>query len=142
MRKETIFLALIALVIGLLVAGGFFYAFQMISRDPSGDTESIVLDPSPTPVSSNSDELMVSEPDDESVTDNKSVTVSGKTIPGSTVIISSENDEQVATPAENGNFSVTTTISEGVNLIEIISILPDGKERQVIRTVTYSTESF
>jgi hypothetical protein len=58
------------------------------------------------------------------------------------VIVTSENDEQVVTPAANGNFSLTTTISNGVNMIEIIAILPDGRERKVIRTVTYTTESF
>lgn len=142
MKKETIFLSLFALIIGLLVAGGFFYAYRMISRDDTPESTPITINPTPTPVSSNSEELMVNEPSDESVVESKSVKVTGKTVPGSIVIVSSENDEQVATPTDNGNFSVTTTIGEGVNVLEILSILPDGNERKAVRTVTYTTESF
>lgn len=142
MKKETIFLSLTALVIGLIVAGGIFFAYKYMTKPADKKGAIITLDPTPTPISSNSEELMLSEPQDESVVEKKSVSVSGKTIPGSTVIVSSETDEQVATPAENGNFSLSTTISEGANIIEVISILPSGEERKVIRTVTYSTESF
>lgn len=142
MKKETIFLSLTALVIGLLVAGGIFFAYKYMTKPADKKGTIITLDPTPTPISSNSEELMLSEPEDESVVEKKSISISGKTVPGSTVIVSSENDEQVATPADNGNFSLTTTISEGANIIEVISILPSGEERKVIRTVTYSTESF
>ncbi len=142
MKKETIILSLIALVIGLLVAGGFFFAYQAITSPPERNGTEITLNATPTPVSSNSDELMVNEPEDESVVENKSVTISGKTIPGSVVVIASENGENVAEPAENGDFSVNMTISEGVNIIEVVSILPTGEERRVVRTVTYSTETF
>lgn len=142
MKKETIFLSLTALIIGLLVAGGFFYAYQLITKpSPSGKTP-ITLNPTPTPISSNSEELTVNEPQDESVVENKSIAISGKTLPGSIVVITSETDEQVAKPADNGNFSVTITISEGVNIIEVVTILPDGTERKVVRTVTYTEESF
>jgi hypothetical protein len=142
MKKETMLLSLFALIIGLLFAGGIFYAYQFISQRPKQIQKNITLNPSPTAVSSNSDELMVEEPADEAVIDSKSVKVSGKTLPNSTVIVTSVNDEQVALPAENGNFSLTTTIGDGVHLIQVVSILPGGEEKKVVRTVTYSTESF
>jgi hypothetical protein len=143
MKKETIFLSLGALLIGLLVAGGVFYSYQYFTKPSDADDAKIIsLNPTPTPVSSNSDELMLDEPKDESVVDKKTVTVTGKTLPGSMVIVTSENDEQVATPADNGNFSLTTTLGDGVNIIEVLSILPSGEERKVVRSVTYSTESF
>ena len=142
MRKETILLSLAAIAIGLLVAGGFFYGYQYWTNQPKAQEKTITLNPTPTPVSTNSEELMVSEPTDETVVDSKSVRVSGKTVPGSLVIITSEIDEQVAEPADNGNFSVTTTVGEGVNIIQILTILPTGEERKAVRTVTYSTESF
>jgi len=142
MKKETVFLSLIALLIGLLVAGGAFYAYQLLNKPSDSKPTTITLNATPTPVSSNSEELMVDEPDDEIVVTNKSVTISGKTLPGSTVIVTSENDERVAEPAGNGNFSLTTTIADGVNIIEILAILPSGEERKVVRTVTYSRESF
>jgi hypothetical protein len=142
MKKETIFLSLTALFIGLIVAGGIFYAYQFLTNPGSEKPKMITLNATPTPVSSNSEELMVQDPTDESVAESRSVMIYGKTLPGSMVIVTSENDEQVVTPAANGNFSLTTTISNGVNMIEIIAILPDGRERKVIRTVTYTTESF
>jgi hypothetical protein len=142
MKKETIFLSLTALFVGLLVAGGVFYTYQFLTKSNGEQPKTITLNATPTPLSSNSDELMVNTPGDESVSENKTVNVSGKSVPGSTIIVTSENDEQVVTPADNGNFSLTTTISNGVNIIEVIAILPSGKERKVIRTVTYTTESF
>ena len=142
MKKETVFLSITALLIGLFVAGGAFYAYQMLSNPSAKKPVAIVLNATPTPVSSNSEELMVDEPDDEVVVASKSVKISGKTLPGSTVIVTSENDEQVAIPAGNGNFSLTTTIADGVNIIEILAILPDGSQRKVVRTITYTKESF
>lgn len=142
MKKETVFLSIGALLVGLLVAGGAFYAYQLLNKPADNKPATITLNASPTPVSSNSDELMVDEPQDETVVTNKSVKISGKTLPGSTVIVTSENDEQVATPADNGNFSLTTTIGDDVNIIEVIAILPSGEEKKVVRTITYSKESF
>jgi hypothetical protein len=142
MKKETIFLSLTALFIGLVVAGGIFYAYKFLTTPPEENNDIITLNPTPSPVSSNTDELMVNEPSDELVSETKSITVSGKTLPGSTLIVTSENDEQVVTPADNGNFSLTTTISDGVNIIEVIAILPSGEEKKVIRTVSFSTETF
>lgn len=142
MKKETFFLSIAALIVGLLVAGGIFYAFKFLTSPPPMEKRTITLDATPTPVSTNSDELMVTEPADESVTDSKSVKISGKTLPGSTVVVTSDTDEQVAEPAENGNFSLSTTVSEGVNIIQVISFLPSGEERRATRTVTYTTESF
>lgn len=142
MKKETVFLSITALLIGLFVAGGAFYAYQMLSNPSEKKPATITLNSTPTPVSSNSEELMVDEPDDEAVVASKSVKISGKTLPGSTVIVTSENDEQVAIPAGNGNFSLTTTIADGVNIIEILAILPDGGQRKVVRTATYTKESF
>lgn len=142
MKKETVFLSITALLIGLLVAGGAFYAYQLLNKQANNKPATITLNATPTPVSSNSEELMVDEPDDEIVVANKSVAISGKTLPGSTIIVTSENDEQVATPADNGNFSLNTTIADGVNIIEIIAILPSGEEKKVVRTITYSKETF
>lgn len=142
MKAERIILSLIALFVGLLVAGGAFYIYQMtqqISQDKS-DTITIKSHPTPTPNSNNY--LVIDSPKEEDLTDRKTITVSGKTIPESTIIISTESDDQVVKPTSTGTFNATQTIDDGVNIISITSIFPDGTEKTIKRSITYTTEDF
>jgi hypothetical protein len=63
-------------------------------------------------------------------------------MPNTTIIVSTEINDQVVNPAANGNFTLDTTIDNGTNLIQITAIFPNGEEKKMTRTVTYSTESF
>lgn len=141
MKKERFILSLIAILIGLAVAGVAFYLYQMTRVIPDTENKNTPkISPTPTPDSSLI--LEVDTPKDEEVVTRKTITVSGKTVPDATVIVSSETADEVATPAKNGNFSVTLTIGDGANVILITAIFPDGTEKKITKTVTYSTETF
>ncbi|MCL5746706.1 MAG: hypothetical protein M1277_00265 [Patescibacteria group bacterium] len=141
MKKESIVLSFIAVLIGILVAGGLFYIYQLTKTIPNTKIKPISITlPSATPTPSVF--LSLSSPTDESVVGNRTITISGTTNPQSTVAIITQTDQQIVTPAENGNFSTTVTIENGENPIEITSIAPDGEEKTIERTVTFSTEEF
>jgi len=142
MKSERIILSLIAIFIGLLVAGGGFYIYQMTKQIPRDKTDSITIKAHATPTPTSSDYLVIDTPKDESLIDRKTITISGKTIIGSTIIVSTETGDQVVKPTTMGTFSITQTIDSGTNIIAIKAIFPSGNEKTVQRSVSYTTEEF
>jgi hypothetical protein len=144
MKKEKIILSLGAVIVGLIAAGVAFYLYQMTKTIPpsKNQTISVKSEISPTPTLNTENFLTIENPKDESVFDTKKITISGKTMPNTTIIVSTEINDQVVNPAANGNFTLDTTIDNGTNLIQITAIFPNGEEKKMTRTVTYSTESF
>lgn len=141
MKGEKIVIAFIAVSIGILVAGVAFFLYQTTKILPSTKTKTIsISSPTSTPIPSVF--LTVDRPRDEEVSDKKIITISGKTAPSAIIVISTQSTDQVITPASNGNFSTTLIIDDGENEIEITSIAPNGEEARIVRTVTYSIESF
>ncbi len=141
MKKEQVILLFIATVIGILVAGAIFYLYQSTRIVPGNKLKTISIS-SPPPTPRPSIFLTVGSPIDQEVIDTRTITVSGKTSSDAVVAILTQNSHQMVTPAGNGDFSVTLTISDGQNIIEITAIAPNGEEAKVTRTVTFSSEEF
>ncbi len=143
MKKEQVVLSFIAILLGLLVAGIAFYFYQSTKVIPPSKTKTITITP---PIEKNKTSssiyLSLDSPKDEEVVDSKTVTVSGKTTPDATVLITTNASDQVITPAKNGSFSTTVTIENMENQILVKAISPNGEEIDAIRVVTFSTESF
>lgn len=141
MRAERIILSFIAVIFGLLVAGVAFFIYQSTKTiSPSKITTVTINQPTPTPIPSVL--LTIDQPANESVVNIKSITISGKTTPDATLVLTTDTDDQVDTPASNGNYAITTTLNDGANQITITAIAPDGQETKKTITVTYSTEEF
>lgn len=141
MKAERFVLSFIAILIGVLVAGGAFYAYQVFKKAPSPKPQTISIK-SPTPTPRKDHVFTVDNPTDESVVNKRSVTVSGKTEKDATIIVSVPSNDQVIKPSANGDYSVTMTIDDGANVLGVTSIFPDGQEEKIERTITYSTENF
>lgn len=141
MKQERVILSFIMVIVGLLVAGVAFYIYQGTKTVPASKTTVLAPTPSPTPISA-SVYLNVENPIDESISDNKTIIISGKTTPDATVAIITNSDQKVIQPSGQGDFSTTVIISDGQNLIQIIAFGSDGQSATVKRTVTYSTENF
>ena len=142
MKNEQVVLSFIAVLIGILVAGVAFYLYQStrtISQTQIQKAKNLI---SPTPTIAPAVLLTIEAPISEDVVDKKTIIVSGKTNPDAIVVITTTLGDQVITPTTTGSFSATVTIDDGANSIEITAIAPDGQETKVIRTVTYSTETF
>lgn len=142
MKKEQVVLSFIAVLIGILVAGVAFYLYQStktISKTQTQNQKSLIT---PSPAKAQTVILSIDTPRDEDVTDKKTVIISGKTSPDAIVVITTGIGDQVINPVSNGSFSATVTIDNGENLIEITAITPNGQETKVMRTITFSTETF
>lgn len=145
MKAERIVLSFIAVVIGLAAAGVAFYFYQMTRAIPPQKAQPLGIatkaaPPTPTPDMSNY--LMIENPKDEAVFDKKLISINGKTAKDATIIVSTEDGDEVVKPAANGDFTLTQTIPDGTSLIQFTAIFANGEEKKLTRTVTYSTENF
>ncbi len=141
MKKEKLILSFVATFFGLLVAGIVFYLFQATKTIPNTTTKTVSV-ASPTPVNSPSISLMLDQPKDEGVVDSKVLVVSGKTQSNAVIIVITDSSEDVITPSSNGNFSTTVNLDDGQNILEVISIAPNGESIKSKKTITYSLEEF
>ncbi|MBI5044525.1 MAG: hypothetical protein HZC02_01235 [Candidatus Levybacteria bacterium] len=142
MKAERIILSLIAIFVGLLVAGGAFYIYQMTKQIPDDQADTITIKSHPTPTPRSANFLSIESPKNESIVENKTITITGKTVPKSTIIVSTVSSDQVVKPSAAGNFSLTQVIDTGVNLVTVTAIFPDGNQQTQQRIVSYVTEDF
>jgi len=141
MKAEKLILSFIATLFGLLVAGLAFYAFQATKTIAPLRTKTIsIVSSSPTPTPTIF--LTVDRPKDEEVVNNKTVIISGKTTSNAVIVVITASFQDVITPALNGDFATTVSIDDGQNVIQIISIAPNGESITIKKTVTYSQEEF
>ncbi len=141
--KERILIIFIAIAIGLVITTLIYFLYQQTKTIPQkapGKTDLAAIGaPSPT---ISPGYLIISSPTNDSLTDKRLVTVKGSTHPEDTLIISSNQEDQVAKPTPDGKFTVSITIDAGANVIVVRSVAPDGSEHKDSRIVTYSTDQF
>ncbi len=142
MKAEKIVLSFVAVLVGLIAAGGAFYLYQA-TKIVSGENNDPLEAINPSPAENNNDYLfIIDSPKDEEVFDKRSINIKGKTLPGTTIIASSDDIDEIVTPAENGNFTLTMSIPEGTSVLNFAAIFPDGNEKIIKKTVTFTTEDF
>ncbi len=145
MKTEKVVISFVAALFGLIVAFVAFYFYQSSKVIPPskitlGTSTQNKIHPTPTP--DRGFYLTVSNPQDESVVSNKTIEVSGMANPSSVIVSMTPTDKEVVSPSQTGAFSISTTIGDGANIVEVTAISPTGEEQIVSRTITYSTEQF
>lgn len=142
MKSERVILSFVAVLIGLIVAGASFYLYEHYFKNSPVTSRTVtVKNVSPTPDTSN-DYITIDNPTDEQVVNSHSIQVNGKATKDATIIVSTPISDQVAIASADGNFSLTTTIDDDTNIMQVTAIFPDGTEQHIMRTITYSTETF
>lgn len=143
LRKEMF----IAITLGLILGGGAAYALVALPQtsQPSPSTaqntptSSEPDTPSPSVFAENSLNLEILLPENQALSEEKDVTISGKTLPGTLVTITSSVDQNVTTADENGAFSQRISLDEGTNEI-IILALKDQTTQEKRLIVNYTSE--
>lgn len=140
--KERLIIIIVAIIAGLFITSAGFFIYQ--STKKASDTPIVKDGPrtTTTPSSNGSIFVRVSEPNDESLTAKRTVSVKGSTNPENIVVISSNLEDIEVKPDQEGNFSTSIDIDAGANEIVTRAIAPDGSTAQDIKTITYSTEEF
>jgi hypothetical protein len=133
MRKEIIISILIGLAFGLVITYGFYQA-QVVSTEDVTKKEEIEVSQPSSPVASNG-KLILLAPEDELVTQNKVVTVSGTTNPGSFIVIFVNNEPQTLIPNDEGKFTFDVELKTGPHIITVHALDDTGETVTESRTV-------
>lgn len=140
MKQEKVILSFVAILIGLAVAGAAFFLYQSSKNITTQNTISQNITPTPTQESSLF--LILNEPKDESISDKRTIKITGKTAPTATVIILTFSDQEVIKPSSIGDFSTTILLTEGLNYLRVQAIDKNGETKTVERAIGYSSEDF
>jgi hypothetical protein len=150
MKKEVILAISIGFALGLVITFGIWTANKSLANINNGDNpkpeiQSITASsdkqiPTVSPIANNSAvTLTLTSPEDEAFTSTNTITVSGKTTPSATVVLTYEGEEQILQADLAGNFSTTVNLIAGYNQITATSFDKSGQSSSQSITVTYST---
>ena len=143
MKAEKVILSFVAVFVGLIAAGIAFYLYQTTKVMPEqSKSPASTVTVQATPAASGTDSFTVDTPQDEQVFDKKLINIKGTAMKGALVTISTDDVDQVVQPADNGVFTLTQTIPDGTSVVEISVIFPDGTQKKIDRTVTFSKANF
>jgi hypothetical protein len=139
--RERLIIVFIAVAVGLLITTLLFFLYQQTKISPQANEKSGITQ---TPVKSieNAVPLTIEEPSDFAISDRRTIQIKGKTNPKNTLVVSTNQEDVVTTPAADGKFSISITIDSGSNRILTRAIDPNGEETTDVRMITYSTEEF
>lgn len=149
---------LLAVTLGTLLGFGVTGGIVAIQKNRSSVTPETTISPTPTitdthtndtasnsdntNVSTNSHQITIESPNNESVVDNSQVTLKGSTTPQSHLIITTPSKTYFAFADNAGNFSTDIEIDSGVNIIQIDSVDSQDNQADVQLIITYSTAKF
>jgi hypothetical protein len=126
------------LIFGLVFLAGLYF---LLNRDSFN--KSAILDYLPITQKPTSLNLEIKNPEDELLTFNKSLVLSGTASPKSTVLVVIDGSSTSYDGVEadtNGSFQKTITLTPGLNMIEVTSFDLDGSSKSATRSVYYSQE--
>lgn len=146
--KERLIIVFVAVIIGLVLTTVGYLVYQSFQEQtPRTDTapQQATTDSapvtSPTP-NANEFHVIITEPKPEAITDKRTISVKGSTNPGNTIIISTNQDDVVAEPKDDGTFSTTVTINAGTNILVARAIDAQGNTTEDTRVITFVAEEF
>lgn len=84
--------------------------------------------------------LNLDQPDDNLLTFQNSIVISGTTGPYLDLLISSETADVVIKSKQDGSFSTVFNLNEGVNNINVVAFDATGDSRSGAKTIYYSKE--
>ena len=139
MKKEIVIAILIGLSLGLFITYGVYQAKTSISKKSDQDQKTLALTPAPNQEFAG--ELILNSPEDGLIQADKTISVSGTTLPSSFVVVFVGNDENITTSDESGNFSSEVNLKDGVNIITVIVLDESGRSISDNRTIIVSDET-
>lgn len=118
--------------VGIVVAVAVLKLPAFIKNIPS-TTPSPTPTVLPTPETTGQTALLITEPSDNAIITNKTVTVKGKATDSSPLAIFSGIDATVAKISDDGSFSADIDVSEGTDTITVVKLSSDALESKTVR---------
>lgn len=140
MPKEVLAAIIVGGLLGIAIAFGVWRANIALSPQDTNQNQTATDSPSASPTAVTTLNLTIATPEDESIVNKGTLTVTGMTTPNSTVSLSSDKSETIVTAYDKGNFTGSVELNEGTNVVTVTSFTSDGETIEKQITVVYSTE--
>ncbi len=134
--KSFVLSQILILLIGLAFLGGIYYVlnvqYQTQLTDPFANGPVTTLPKTLV--------LTLDQPDDDNLSFDSSVVISGQTAPHKDVLIYTDTQNVVISSKSDGSFSTVLNLDVGVNNITVAVFDNNGESKNLQRTVYYSKE--
>jgi len=138
MRKEVLIAIIIGFGLGLVITFGIWTANKALKENaPTTTAEPEISEETPSPVPAV--ELIITSPEDNTISETETIEVSGQTSAGAIIAIVYPEGEKILEADEKGNFTSEISLVGGDNLIEISAFNRQGDQTKKTITVVYST---
>lgn len=138
MRKEILLAVFVGITLGLMITFGIYQNSENAKSGQDSSTDQLINNVVSTESATIQDpQLVINSPEEDFLSNEEELIVSGSGIPDSFVVILVNDVESISNTDESGNFSIKVKLIKGGNLIEIDSIDEDGKQISKQRTVIY-----
>ncbi len=136
----------IVVILGLLVSFGVTaFLFIRSDRNPTALPTPVPLPVSPEPVTTLPEKqtapIILTSPEDETVFDNKAITIAGEASPEALVVVFVNQKNFVLEANKNGDFTLDVNLESGSNAIRAIMIDDAGNTFSDERLVVYTNKS-
>lgn len=137
-KKEVTVAIFIGLLLGIVVFGGILRARKAIT----GLTPTVTAEKSPQPQDETAEDqglfLTIDTPDNQ-VLKVPTLTVAGKTLPSTYIVINGEAGDSIIVANSLGNFSQDIALVKGANSISITVYQEDGTKKESVLNAVYTT---
>lgn len=131
--KTFIVSHLTMLLLSLVFLGGVYYILNQDNRNWVSEYTPVTQAPS-------SFSLEINNPDDNLLTFDKNLTISGKSAPKATIIVSTQTLDSGLEANIKGDFLKIIPLTVGLNKITITAFDSQGNQKQAEKMVYYSEE--
>jgi hypothetical protein len=146
MKKEVFLAVMVGFVLGLIITFGIWTANNSLKNQSRPSTAGTGQNISPTPAETQPAQTVTAIPlnftapaEDETLVSTNALTLTGKTAPGAVVAIMRENEQDLVTADDNGNFSLDITLDGGYNRINATAFDKNGNTAKASFLITYTT---
>jgi hypothetical protein len=133
-KSKLIIIIVAVLLLAGAAGGGYWYYMNMSKTEP-------VVQATPTPTIVQPLTLELESPTDGTIVEGSTLTVTGKTLPNTTVVFYTETAEGSAQSDASGNFSGTITLTNGINSLVVTAFGEDGEEKTVSVDVVFDEDT-
>lgn len=139
MRKEVLIAIIIGFVLGLVITFGIWTANKALKETAPTATAPAEEVSEETPTPKPALELLITSPEDNSVSEKEMIEVSGQTVVNAIIAITYPDGEKLIEADEDGNFSTEISLVGGDNQIKVSAFNEEGDEVTKTLSVVYST---